>query len=159
MGVFPMAPVFGSDHSVNDRDEETNQLFRDYGPLFRLIRATQWGFDRSDVISIDPPPQKGGPVHMVFKSIAPRSAQSPWVVVLTSAANTVDSAIVTLKLPFNGEPAGCLVHLPGLGAERPLSVEQVHSELFDAREHEPVPLIRLQARIWRGAAVLTCSLE
>ena len=52
-----MAPVYGVDHSLSDQDAATDALYKDYGPLFRALRATRWILDRSVVIRLDPPEQ------------------------------------------------------------------------------------------------------
>ena len=155
MGVFPMAPVYGADHSIDDSSAAANALYTDYGPLFRSIKAARWGLDRSHVISVDPPPASGGPRHNVFESLTPKSSPAPWIVVLTAADTTVDTAIVTLKLPFGCHAAGCEVQLPGIqGTEEPLFV-------FDPehRTKSQECLLKLQTRLFRGCAVLLCSLE
>ena len=158
MGVQPMAPVYGADHSLGDGDVAIDQLFQDYGTLFRAIRATRWGTDRSHVISIDPPPAAGGPLHNVFASLDPRSAQAPWIVVLALADPTVDSVLVTLKLPFGNKPAGCEVHLPGvLGTDGAARAEP--AKVVGQRRVGQEILIQLHARLLRGCAVLQCSLE
>jgi hypothetical protein len=155
MGVHPMAPVFAADHSLSDGSAEVNALFRDYGPLFERLRSTKWGLDRSAVISIDPPPSKGGPVHNVFQSLTPRSATAPWLVVLALADKSVDSAVVTLNLPFDG-PAGCEVMNPGLMDVVPRSTNLLSAT---SSTEQGMELLRLNARVWRGCALLLCSLE
>ena len=60
--------------------------------------------------------------------------------------------LVTLLLPIPG-PAGCEVHLPGLGAE---SATVVGSKQHQA---EGIVELRLTARLWRGCALLACGPE
>jgi hypothetical protein len=158
MGVHPMAPVFAADHSLGDGSASVNAMFRDYGPLFERIRSTSWGLDRSAVISIDPPPSRGGPLHNVFKSLTPRSSTAPWVVALTLADESIDEVVVTLKLPFTG-PAGCEVMNPGLGAAPSKRLELERGAVNGTQGEGDVVLLRLSARIWRGCALLLCSLE
>ena len=153
MGVQPTAPVYGADHSLGDSDQEIDTLYREYGALFRMIRATRWGTDRSQVISIDPPPAAGGPLHNVFASLDPRSSLAPWTVVLALADASIDSVLVTLKLPFGDKPAGCEVHLPGV-----VGVAEKAEVVGRQRVGQEI-LIQLKARLLRGCAVLQCSLE
>ena len=68
----------------------------------------------------------------------------------------VDSVLVTLKLPFGDKPAGCQVMLPGIG-KRAESVV-VTRQSSQQRTGQEI-LIQLQARLFRGCAVLQCSLE
>jgi hypothetical protein len=41
LGVYPMAPFPGNDHSIRP-DEWTDNQYLDYGPLFSLIRGKKW---------------------------------------------------------------------------------------------------------------------
>jgi hypothetical protein len=41
MGVYPMAPFPGNDHSIRP-DEWTDQQYLDYGPLLALLRGKKW---------------------------------------------------------------------------------------------------------------------
>ena len=95
-----MAPVYGVDHSLSDQDAATDASYKDYGPLFRALRATRWILDRSVVIRLDPPASAAGPKHNVFAALDPRAAPAPYTVVLTGANHSVDTVLVTLKLPF-----------------------------------------------------------
>ena len=157
MGVFPMAPVYGADHSLSDGDETVNKLFRDYGPLFMNLRGTRWGLDRSAVVRVDPPPSAGGPKHNVFEALDPRSSLAPWTIVLALAEPFVNSVLVTLKLPFGNAPAGCEVQLPGIGGDGVIQRER--AVVLKQQQMGGEVLIQLQARLWRGCAVLQCSLE
>ena len=154
MGVHPMAPVHGADHSLDDRSAAVDALFKDYGPLFRRLRATRWGLDRSHVVRVHPPPSEGGPLHNVFASMTPRSSPTPWVVVLALAAEAVDSVLVTLKLPFGGRPAGCEVMLPGVEQVETAEVVRVRRRGVGTEE-----LLQLEARLMFGCALLECSVE
>jgi hypothetical protein len=160
MGVAPMAPAFASDHSLADGDDEVNALFKDYGALFTMLRGVRWGVDRSHVISVEPPPgPKGGPKHNVFQAMDPQAAQVPWTIVLALADPSVDSVLVTLKLPFGNQPAGCEVQLPGVdeanGGVRGMEPAVVVSR----KQVGQTVLLQLQARLLRGCAILQCSLE
>ena len=152
MGVAPMAPVYAADHSLGDSDARIDQLYRDYQPLFTSLRSTEWYLDRSAVISLSPGPAEGGPLHNVFESATPRSSTAPFFVVLALAEESVDSVLVTLLLPIPG-PAGCEVHLPGLGAER--------ATVVGSKQHqaEGIVELRLTARLWKGCALLACGPE
>ena len=157
MGVQPTAPVYGADHSLDDADKDIDLLYRDYGTLFRAIRATRWGTDRSHVISIDPPPASGGPLHNVFASLDPRSSVSPWTVVLALADPAIDSVRITLKLPFGNRPAGCEVQLPGLANDGTARTPEKVVVVSQRRVGRDL-LIQLTARLHRGCAVLQCTL-
>ena len=41
LGVFPMCPYPGNDHSIHP-DDEIDQLYLDYGPLMKLMQSRQW---------------------------------------------------------------------------------------------------------------------
>jgi len=41
MGVFPMCPFPGNDHSIQP-DDEVDQFYLDYGPLMQLMQSRQW---------------------------------------------------------------------------------------------------------------------
>ncbi len=41
MGVFPMCPFPGNDHSIHP-DPEVDQIYLDYGPLMHLMKNKQW---------------------------------------------------------------------------------------------------------------------
>ncbi|MCE5204979.1 MAG: hypothetical protein LLF80_02585 [Porphyromonadaceae bacterium] len=41
MGVFPMCPFPGNDHSIGP-DPEVEQFYLDYGPLMKLMQNSQW---------------------------------------------------------------------------------------------------------------------
>lgn len=158
MGVMPMAPVYGADHSLSDADAAVDKLFWDYGPLFRSLRSTDWYLDRSAVISLVPGPNAGGPLHNVFQTTTPRSSEAPFFVVLALADDTVDSVAVTLLLPFTG-PAGCQVHLPGLGTDSSFVSPTNYTVHAAAPGYTPIVELKLTVRLWKGCALLACSLE
>lgn len=41
MGIFPMAPFPGNDHSIRP-SELADKVYLDYGPLFNLLRGKEW---------------------------------------------------------------------------------------------------------------------
>jgi hypothetical protein len=41
MGVFPMCPFPGNDHSIRP-SEEADQYYLDYGPLMKLMEGAEW---------------------------------------------------------------------------------------------------------------------
>ena len=90
-----------------------------------------------------------------------RAATVPWTVVLALADPSVDSVLVTLKLPFGNQPAGCQVQLPGIGdgSGSGSTVEPATVIKRTLLEGGQDILLQLQARLWRGCAVLQCSLE
>ena len=114
----------------------------------------RWGLDRSHVVRVHPPPSEGGPLHNVFASMTSRSSPTSWVVVLVLADEAVDSVLVTLKLPFGGQPAGCEVMLPGVERAETAEVLRVNRRGAGAEE-----LLQLEARLMFGCAVLECSVE
>lgn len=53
MGVYPMAPFPGNDHSLRP-SEFADRLARDYGPIFRLLEGKQWIL-APNLVEIDDP--------------------------------------------------------------------------------------------------------
>lgn len=63
MGVFPMCPFEGNDHSIRP-DDEVEQLYMDYGSLFESMKGRRWvllpgvvrvteGFARTNIFEVD----------------------------------------------------------------------------------------------------------
>jgi len=100
----------------------------------------------------------GGPLHNVFASLDPRGSVSPWTVVLALADPAIDSVLVTLKLPFGNQPAGCEVQLPGLANDGTARAPEKVVVVSQQRAGQD-SVIQLTARLQRGCAVLQCTLE
>ena len=63
MGVFPMCPFEGNDHSIRP-DGKVEQLYKDYGPLLESMKGRRWvllpgvvrvagGFARANIFEVD----------------------------------------------------------------------------------------------------------
>ena len=52
MAIMPMAPALGQDHAVTPTPP-LNQLYADYGPLFKLMRGVEWYLKSSVPVLID----------------------------------------------------------------------------------------------------------
>ena len=112
MGVFPMAPANGNDHSIQPTPELT-QLYLDYGPLFKQLVGAEWLLAVSEPVltgSLGPAATANAFIH--------RASGHVIAVVTRAGATTINlqlnRALGVCGGPHteDGTPGECTAHLP-----------------------------------------------
>ncbi|MEO6288686.1 MAG: hypothetical protein ABIO76_02125 [Ginsengibacter sp.] len=100
MGVFPMCPFPGNDHSVHP-DEAVDKFYLDYGPLMQLMQERKW------VLS----------PHVVgVKSNAAKANifSIPGGYLIPVVYGKQQKIQLTVDLPLTPEKVKCLIYYPGI---------------------------------------------
>jgi hypothetical protein len=125
MGVFPMAPAVGNDHSVEPGNVVADQLYSDYAPLFALLRRSRWLLI-GNVVEVAKA-NTNSSVTMAanaFESEDDDSGHQQVVVVvseLVGGGSSVDFSLVTISVVAPIDPHRCNMHFVGKDA-RPVPV-------------------------------------
>ena len=134
MGVFPMCPFPGNDHSIQP-DPEVDQFYLDYGPLMRLMQNRTWVLI-PHVVTVENNLAKAN----IFK--IPEGYSIP---VVYGEANQVRVKIANIK-EINNQTT-CSAYYPG----KEMPVELKMSKIGNIRQVD-VPLER-------GCAMLKLSVQ
>ncbi len=106
MGVFPMCPFPGNDHSVHPADS-VDRFYLDYGPLMKLMQKRKWVLS-PHVVSVKNNAAKAN----VFST--PEGYLIP---VVYGKQQKIE---VSIHLPVTPEKMKCLIYYPGI--EKPIEM-------------------------------------
>jgi hypothetical protein len=123
MGVYPMCPFPGNDHSIQP-DKEADKFYLDYGPLMQLIKERKWVL-APHVIDVEKNMAKAN----VF--------EIPLGYAIPVVYGKAEKAIITIRLPGIIKKFKCSVYYPGIEKPVDLKYKQLAETII-----VDVPLIR-----------------
>ncbi len=115
MGVFPMCPFPGSDHSLQPEDS-VDKLYLDYGHLLKLMKERKWVLS-PHVVSVKNNDAKAN----VYST--------PAGYLIPVVYGKQDKVQVSLQLPGNPENLKCLVFYPGQNTPTEISYKKEEDKI------------------------------